>query len=423
MPKNQDLAHRLATVASAIECMRKGEMVILVDDSGRENEGDMIVAAEKITPSIMNFMIQHGSGIVCLPMDPALLDRLQIPMMVDENSSRFATPFTVSIEAKEGVSTGVSAADRTKTVLAAVADGASLADLSMPGHIFPLRARQGGVLQRQGHTEGGVDLARLAGLKPCAVICEVMQADGEMSRGESLQAFAKAHGIPVVQMQDLIAYRYHKESVLDEVASARMPMAPHGEFTVKVFKSRYDDQEHVALMCGDVTSEASVLVRLHSECLTGDVFHSKRCDCGEQLQQALHRLSVEGGVLLYLRQEGRGIGLANKIKAYALQDTGMDTVEANHALGFGADQRDYHLAAQVLLKLGLRDIRLLTNNPAKVKAMEAAGLRVVAREGLETRPHVDNIRYLDTKRQKLGHVLSAVPSAKAVASEVVSAGD
>ena len=404
------LADSLSAVEEAIERIRHGHMVILVDDHGRENEGDMVVAAEKITAEVMNFMIQHGSGIVCLPMLGEDLDRLQIPMMVHDNNARFATPFTVSIEAREGVSTGVSAADRAHTVLTAVADGALADDLSMPGHVFPLRAQPGGVLQRPGHTEGSVDLVRLAGLKPSAVICEVMQSDGHMSRGEGLAAFARQYGIAVLRIQDLIAYRYQKEAILQEVASARMPLHPYGDFVIKTFKTCYDQGEQVALIRGDIASQDAVLVRLHSECLTGDVFQSKRCDCGDQLQASLQHIQQQDGVLLYLRQEGRGIGLANKIKAYALQDTGMDTVEANHRLGFGADQRDYHIAAQILLKMGITRIRLLTNNPAKVEAMKAYGLTVVSRECLEIKPSEDNIRYLTTKRDKLGHMMCDIGS-------------
>lgn len=406
----QVLADSLSAVEQAIERVRQGRMVIVMDDHGRENEGDMVVAAEKITPEIMNFMIQHGSGIVCLPMTGEALDRLKIPMMVQDNSSRFGTPFTVSIEAKEGVTTGVSAVDRAHTVKTAVADGAKLSDLSMPGHIFPLRAASGGVLQRPGHTEGSVDLMRLAGLNPSAVLCEVMLPDGQMAQGQALLDFAKEHDLGVLRIQDLIAYRYHKEAVLQEVASARMPVNGFGEFVVKAFSSCYDSSEQVALIHGDVASQEPVLVRLHSECLTGDVFQSKRCDCGDQLQASLKRLSDEGGVLLYLRQEGRGIGLANKIKAYALQDTGMDTVEANHHLGFGADQRDYHLAAQILLKLGVNRIRLLTNNPSKVEALKSHGIDVVARECLEITPNADNIRYLQTKCDKLGHIMCHIGS-------------
>lgn len=408
MHSHENLQQRLDRVTHALDAIRAGRMVILTDDHSRENEGDMIVAAEKITPEHMSFMIRHGSGIVCLPMQAEMLDRLQIPMMVDQNSARFGTPFTVSIEAKTGVSTGVSAADRAHTVRTAVADGASPGDLAMPGHIFPLRAQPGGVLTRPGHTEGGIDLARMAGLKPCAVICEVMEPDGQMCRGQALERFASEHELPMLSIADLIVYRYHHEVVVDELASARVPIDPHGLFCVKVFKSRYDHHEHVVMMRGEVSQQDGVLVRLHSECLTGDVFHSKRCDCGTQLQEALARLSQAGGILLYLRQEGRGIGLANKIKAYALQDTGMDTVEANHALGFGADMRDYHLAAQMLRQLGLRSIRLLTNNPAKVDAMLAAGLEVCSREPLEIKPNAENVRYLETKRHKMGHLIAGV---------------
>lgn len=395
-------------IEEALNRLRDGQMLILTDDQHREDEADLVMAAEKITPETMNFMIQHGSGIVCLPMAGAMLDRLQVPMMVSDNDARFDTPFTVSIEAREGVSTGVSAADRARTVAAAVASDATPSDICMPGHVFPLRAKAGGVIERQGHTEGSVDLMRLAGLKPAAVICEVMNADGDMCRGPALLSFARQYQLPIVRMQDLIRYRYSHESIVQMVSTAKMPVDDLGEFTVKVFKNRFDHSEQVVLMRGEVNTQEPALVRLHSECLTGDVLRSKRCDCGEQLQQSLARIGKEGGVLIYLRQEGRGIGLVNKIRAYALQDEGMDTVEANHHLGFEADQREYHMAAQILQKLGVQKIKLLTNNPAKLSALQAYGLEVVGRECLEIQPSRENIRYLRTKRDKLGHMISQI---------------
>lgn len=408
MSRTHDHDPLVIGIEEALNRLRDGQMLILTDDQHREDEADLVMAAEKITPETMNFMIQHGSGIVCLPMAGVMLDRLQVPMMVSDNDARFDTPFTVSIEAREGVSTGVSAADRARTVAAAVASDATPSDICMPGHVFPLRAKAGGVIERQGHTEGSVDLMRLAGLKPAAVICEVMNADGDMCRGPALLSFARQYQLPIVRMQDLIRYRYSHESIVQMVSTAKMPVDDLGEFTVKVFKNRFDHSEQVVLMRGEVNTQEPALVRLHSECLTGDVLRSKRCDCGEQLQQSLARIGKEGGVLIYLRQEGRGIGLVNKIRAYALQDEGMDTVEANHHLGFEADQREYHMAAQILQKLGVQKIKLLTNNPAKLSALQAYGLEVVGRECLEIQPSRENIRYLRTKRDKLGHMISQI---------------
>jgi len=394
-----------ARIEDAIEAIRAGKIVIVVDDEGRENEGDLTIAAEKITPDAINFMARYGRGLICLAMTPDRLDELEIPLMVSQNSSRFETAFCVSIEAKEGTTTGISTADRAATVLAAIDPSTKPSDLVRPGHVFPLRARSAGVMVRAGQTEAAVDLARIAGLRPAGVICEIMNEDGTMARVPQLTNFARQHDLLIITVADLIAYRIRTESLVRSVASTNLP-TEHGEFRLHAFESQIDNQTHVALVCGDLGDGKNVLVRVHSQCLTGDVLRSVRCDCGAQLDEALRRIAEEGrGVLLYLDQEGRGIGLANKIRAYHLQDDGFDTVEANERLGFKADQRDYGIGAQILRELGVRSMRLLSNNPRKLVALEGYGLSVTEWLPLEIPASPSSLRYLTTKRNKLGHVL------------------
>ena len=389
----------------AIKEIKAGNMIILVDDEDRENEGDLTIAAERVTPEAINFMAKYGRGLICLALEPALVDKLELPLMARRNTSKFGTNFTVSIEAKQGVTTGISAHDRALTIQTAVADETTPADLATPGHIFPLRAKPGGVLVRAGQTEGSVDLARLAGLKGAAVICEIMNDDGTMSRMPDLRKFAEEHDMKIATIADLIAYRSRKDSLVRRVAEARMPTC-YGDFTIVAYENDVDSHTHLALVKGEISEESPVLVRVHSECLTGDVFGSMRCDCGSQLQRAMQMVNDEGaGVILYMRQEGRGIGLGNKIKAYHLQDEGRDTVEANIELGFAPDLRDYGLGAQILVDLGVKRMRLLTNNPKKIIGLEGYGLKVEERVPIEIPACDDNKCYLHTKYSKLGHLL------------------
>jgi 3,4-dihydroxy 2-butanone 4-phosphate synthase / GTP cyclohydrolase II len=400
----------LATIPEALDDIRQGKMVILVDDEDRENEGDLCMAAEKASPEAINFMARYGRGLICLSITPEWVERLRLPMMVSHNRSPFQTAFTVSIEARQGVTTGISAADRALTIRTAIADSAKADDLVSPGHVFPLRARKGGVLVRTGQTEGSVDLARLAGMRPAGVICEVMKDDGTMARMPDLEVFAEEHHIKIVTIADLIQYRMQNEIFVHRAATAKLPTAFGGEFQMIAYTNDVDEFTHLAVVKGEIHPDDDVLVRVHSECLTGDVFGSLRCDCGGQLRSAMVRIAREGrGVLLYMRNhEGRGIGLVNKIKADALQEQGMDTVEANEALGLRPDLRDYGIGAQILVDLGVRRMRLMTNNPTKIVGLQGYGIRVIERVPLEIPPNECNIDYLTTKCAKMGHLLSCV---------------
>ncbi len=402
----------LSTIDEAIEEYRQGRFVVIIDDEKRENEGDLTLPAEYVTADAINFMARYGRGLICVPMTGERLDELRLPMMVGRNDSGFGTAFTVSVEARCGVTTGISAADRAQTVRVLIDPETKAHDIVMPGHMFPLRARDGGVLVRAGQTEATVDLCKLAGLYPAGVCCEIMRADGTMARLPDLKRFATRHKLKIISVNELISYRLRRDKLVERVAEATLPL-PMGSFRVMAYRSVIDPDEHVALVIGDITTPEPVLVRVHSQCVTGDVFGSLRCDCGAQLQESLNRIAQEGrGVVVYMRQEGRGIGLHNKLRAYALQDDGMDTVEANRALGFPADRRDYGIGMQILVDLGVREMRLLTNNPGKRAGLEGYGLKVVERVPIITEPNPHNMRYLETKRTKLGHLLRAEESSR-----------
>ncbi|WP_218813746.1 3,4-dihydroxy-2-butanone-4-phosphate synthase [Rickettsiella endosymbiont of Dermanyssus gallinae] len=396
-----------STIHRALDDLRQGKMVILFDHENRENEGDLILAADQVTPEAINFMAQHARGLICLALQDADIQRLQLPMMVEHSTNPFNTAFTASIEAAEGVTTGISAADRAHTIKVAVDPQSTAKNIVMPGHIFPLRARKGGVLERMGQTEGGTDLMRLAGLTPAAVICEIMNADGSMARFPDLQKFAEQHQLTLLSIRELIDYRLQTESLVKEIASIGLPTEDYGDLTIKLFESCLDQHHHLAIIKDNPhQTDPSTLVRIHSECFTGDIFGSARCDCGWQLHESLRQISQQGGTLLYLRQEGRGIGLLNKLKAYALQDQGFDTVEANQKLGFGSDERDYWIGAQILRQLKQLTVKVLTNNPRKITDLEQQGITVTERIPLIAKPNKTNQAYLKTKQSKLGHLLN-----------------
>lgn len=396
----------ISTIPEAIEDIKNGRMVILVDDEDRENEGDLCMAAEFVTPEAVNFMARHGRGLICLTLSEELARKINLPLMVNDNQSRFKTAFTVSIEARKGVTTGISAHDRATTIRTAIADHVKPEDIVSPGHVFPILARKGGVLVRTGQTEGSVDLARLAGLKPGGVICEIMKDDGTMARMPDLEVFAREHGLKIVTIADLINFRMKTESFVHRAATATLPTVFGGDFKFIVYENDVDSMKHVALVKGEIGPEDAVLVRVHSECMTGDVFGSMRCDCGDQLHTAMEMINEEGkGVIVYMHQEGRGIGLVNKVRAYELQEHGRDTVEANIELGFKEDLRDYGIGAQILVDLGVKKIRLLTNNPKKIVGLEGYGMTIIGRVPIEIKPNEVNLRYLRTKKEKMGHIL------------------
>ena len=396
----------ISTIQEAIDDIRNGKMIILVDDEDRENEGDLCLAAQFVSPETINFMARYGRGLICLTLNEETTDKLKLQPMVQENKARFGTAFTISIEARNGVTTGISAADRATTIKTAVNPEAKPEDLVSPGHVFPIRARKGGVLVRTGQTEGSVDLCRLAGLTAAGVICEIMKDDGTMARMPDLEVFAREHNLKIVTIADLIDYRMQNESLIKRVAQATIPTCYGGDFNIIVYENDVDQMQHIALVKGEINKEDEVLVRVHSECLTGDIFASKKCDCGDQLHCAMKMVEQEGkGVIVYMRQEGRGIGLVNKIKAYALQEEGHDTVEANIALGFKPDLRDYGIGAQILVDLGVHKMRLLTNNPKKIVGLEGYGIEITQRVPLEVHPNENNIKYMQTKQKKMGHLL------------------
>ena len=396
----------ISKITEAIEDIRNGKMIILVDDEDRENEGDLCMSAQFASAQAINFMARHGRGLICLTLSEDIADKLNLKPMVQDNKARFGTAFTVSIEAREGVTTGISAADRATTIRAAVNPDAKAEDLVSPGHVFPIRARRGGVLVRTGQTEGSVDLCRLAGLASAGVICEIMKDDGTMARLPDLEIFASEHQLKIVTIADLIDYRLQNESLIRRVAEATIPTSHGGDFKIIVYENDVDDLQHIALVKGDIKKDDEVLARVHSECLTGDVFASTRCDCGDQLHRAMEMVAKGGkGIIVYMRQEGRGIGLVNKIKAYALQEYGHDTVEANIALGFKPDLRDYGIGAQILVDLGVHKMRLMTNNPKKIVGLEGYGIEITQRVPLEIHPSETNIKYMKTKQDKMGHLL------------------
>jgi 3,4-dihydroxy 2-butanone 4-phosphate synthase/GTP cyclohydrolase II len=400
---------KTASVEDALPAVKAGRLIIIVDDEDRENEGDLMVAAEKVTPDIINFMTKYGRGLICLPLTKERLEELHLPLMVQDNTARFQTAFTVSIDAKEGIATGISAYDRAKTVMTAIDPATKPNDLARPGHIFPLQAKEGGVLARAGQTEAAVDLARLAGLTPAGVICEIMNEDGTMARMPELEMISQEHDIPVLTIADLIKYRMKNECLIKKIDQADLP-TEHGHFQIAVFEDIIHHENHIALVKGEIDKNVPILVRAHSQCLTGDTFGSSRCDCGEQLHRAMDMIEKEGrGVILYiLNHEGRGIGLTNKIRAYAIQDKGVDTVEANRRLGFKPDQRDYGIGAQILVSLGVKKLRLITNNPRKFIGLAGYGLEIVDRIPIEVPPNKANRRYLKTKKEKMGHILEMV---------------
>ena len=402
------MENEFSTIEDALVDVGQGKMIVIVDDEDRENEGDLMIAAEKVTPEIINFMAKFGRGLICLTLTESRTRDLGLNMMVDDNQSAFETPFTVSIDARQGVTTGISAADRAHTIKVAIDPDSARSDLVKPGHIFPLRAKNGGVLVRMGQTEASVDMARIAGLPPYGVICEIMNDDGTMARVSQLTQFIKVHGLKMITTKDVAEYRLKKEALVEEVTSTILP-THSGEFRAVVFKNILNDQTHIALVKGEIREDEPTLVRVHSQCLTGDVFGSYRCDCGEQLKKSMEMIDQEGkGVLLYLYQEGRGIGLVNKLKAYALQDQGKDTVQANEELGFKPDLRDYGIGAQILRKLGLGKIRIMTNNPRKIVGLEGYGLHLVERVHIEVQAKEDNIKYLRTKQEKMGHMFQNI---------------